>query len=72
MGLPEWPSARSPKPYMNSRRVIPFLRKRPHRFFGLLSMSTKGPTFTFRGHHMSDRYGITHDGYEFKVSQIAG
>ena len=21
---------------------------------------------------MSDRYGITHDGYEFKVSQIAG
>jgi hypothetical protein len=21
---------------------------------------------------MSDRYGITHDGYQFKVSQIAG
>jgi hypothetical protein len=21
---------------------------------------------------MSDKYGITHDGYEFKVSQIAG
>src|ERR1700747_2549753 len=46
--------------------------KRVEPLFGLRSTPANGPIFTFRGHQMSDRYGITHDGYEFKVSQIAG